>query len=606
MEIINFNISWMIDISFLLVIYIILPGFILSKIAIKQNNILINIGESFSFGFLIFSVFVLFGYFFQLNIRLLHFLLILTDFMLIAIYFFKKHNFVFIKLKKEVIFVLIYIAIIGFIISLFSGYYPRGDASIHFQGISSIINSNKFILPKYNLVTDNPIPDHAYDTYYYLIALISIKSGLHHSIVWHYLSPILSLILPFTLYSFLIKIIKNNTLIIFSLLIFVILSLYFPILQQGTVYDALVYPNRIYLWLLLPVSISYLIQYLKSNNNRDIIVSVLLAINLIFIHQNGFLFYLWFLGGIMVLSFILSYKKYFIKLISIIFITLIASIPFILLKFNYNKSFINASSANEWIEFYNLYKINDYLYAFPIWLKKYDLLLFFLAIILIVLIIYKCKNKKYIYLKILIVSSFFVPIFIVFNPLIVPFLSKIISFPAIGRMMRMPLYYIVFGFSIYCFYLYLYRKLKYNKIIKSIFITILLSIITFKLFTIKYDNIHHKIPKISSYIRKIVPEKSVILSDALTSSDIVSFLNYKAVIIQFNGAVDLVNSNEQKKLFSYLFGNYNGNINEIVRLLKKYNVNYIILDKNRYNLNKIITSYIKAVYKFKNFLIIKI
>jgi len=35
-------------------------------------------------------------------------------------------------------------------------------------------------------------------------------------------------------------------------------------------------------------------------------------------------------------------------------------------------------------------------------------------------------------------------------------------------------------------------------------------------------------------------------------------------------------------------------------------VNYIILYKNRYNLNKIITSYIKAVYKFKNFLIIKI
>ena len=587
-----FETIWLYKIFLFIVWYILLPGGILHILLLKKDSFINIIGSAFAFGFVLFTIIVEFGYWFKLSTNNIHYIISAFNIIFLLFLIFKNHRKILgfrFKFKLNIFYLsILAISLLGFYISLFSGWYPRGDASVHLQGIRSVLSAKYIIHPTYSMYNSPIIPDHAFEVYYYFVALIIKYSGLQISVVWHYTSPILALFVPFSLVFLLRKITLKTKIISFSLLSFFIISVFFNGLQNGSVYDMLVYPNRIYLWLILPISLGFYFMYLNNPKKKYLILSIVIAFSQIFIHQSGFLFYLLILGGNFVIF--LFKKKYsylkptFYSIVSL----LIISIPILFLKYQYNKDYITGASDKIWHTHYSFYKINEFLFAFPLYKHPFVFTAIISLIIVIIAFFSKKIFNKNIFYVTLAFSSIIIPAFIVYNPFIVPFLGKIISFVAIGRMLRLPMYFLIFGGVFYFLFKWIVVKYKLNPISSfNINISSLLALTTFFVFTLKLSGYKHEYLPITEISKKYIKPNSIIISDLLTSSDIVSLMNVKSVGIQFNGAVDLVNSDEERAdINSVIISNEENQINskKIKPILDKYNINYIIVNKSKYRL----------------------
>lgn len=586
-----FEIAWLFKILISLFWLVILPGYFAVSF-FKDKNFFNKIGSSFAFGFLFFTFFVELGYLFNLK---LNFLLISVSFFntaLLTYYFYYKRRYK-LKSKKTIsfieFFVLLILIILGFYIALYSGWYPRGDASVHLQSIRNILSSQTIENPVYSMYNRPVIPDHAYDSYYYLLALLCQISGLKLSIVWHYLTPVLAFFLPFVIYSFVKSLTANRKLIIFSLLAFFTISVFFNALQFGSVYDTLIYPNRIYLWFIFPISLGLFYKYLRLSNFKYFLFSILLAFSMIFVHQSGYLFYLLSLGGFFVIAFLKRNQEYK-KALSAIFSLLIISLPIIFIKLQYNKDYIDGASQDIWQLKYQFIMLSESLFMFPLFRHPFFelvILSFFVCVVLFFLKNQLISDNKY--LVYAIISSITVPILIVYNPLLVPFLGEKISYVALVRMLRLPMYFLLFAYLIFILFSVINNRFKSSKLF-PITIFAILSIITYYV-VLKKDlkSKNHEILESASIAQKYIKPNTIVLSDKLSSSDIVSFLDVKTVLIQFNGAVDLIDISGENKDVAKILVPKNDNVEEkksfeaYIEVLEKYKVDYVFINKIKFS-----------------------
>jgi hypothetical protein len=587
--IISFELIWLFKIVYLLSWYILIPGVALSFILYPKTSFIIKVGNSFAFGFVVFTIISFWAYLFTWSLNLIHISYYIINPGFILICFIQNSLriktlsplFQWKKLNKT-IFTILIISILGFIFSLFSGWMPRGDAAIHLQVIKNIVYQDIVSQPFYSLIGNPIMPDHAYDTYYILIALITKYSGIELSIVWHYLSPILSLLLPFSLYSFLKSLTNDKKLIAFSLVGFYFLAVFYPLLMYGTVYDALVYPNRVYLWLILPIALAFAFKYVETKKYLDLFIAPIIVCSLLLIHQNGFIFYFLILFGTYLTSLLylksikLDRKRILINLL----LTLIVSAPILILKLGYNMDYIKESSSEIWHQHYQFYYLSENLFAFSF--KAYFKLGMLVSIILITGLLFTIKkDTKNALVKLVLAASFIFSLLIIYNPILVPFLGKTISFVAINRMQRAPLFFILIGFIIYYSYCFI-KKRTTHKVFNTLKITsavsILLIAIIVSLIKVKDNNIHHEMPLVSEF-NSILEENSIILSDPLTSTDIVEFIDVTTVVIQFNGAADLINIDSEKADVDKIL-NQEITVKEAKNILIKYNIDYIIVNSD--------------------------
>lgn len=584
---IDFNIIWLIKILYLLSWYILIPGLALNFILNSKTSFIEKIGNSFAFGFVVFSILSFCAYFFAWNFKLINVSYYFINLGLILFAFIQNRKKIKIMFSQwnwkninTVFLIIISISILGFIISLFSGWYPRGDAAIHLQVIKNILNQGFVTQPFYSLIGNPIMPDHAYDSYYILIALISKYSGMELSVVWHYLSPVLSLLLPFTLYSFLKSLTKDKKLIVFSLIGFYLIAGFYPLLMYGTVYDALVYPNRVYLWLILPISFTFVFKFFEENKILHLLIASIICSSQIFIHQSGFIFFFLLLGGLLCLSFFNKYKLIDKKKVIIsIITTIIVSLPIILLKFKYNIDYIKESSTEIWHQHYDFYNLNSVFYSFR-YNPPYKIITI-LSLLFVVFQLITIKRKKHKLFILVAAASFITVNLIVYNPFIVPFLGKLISYVAIGRMLRLSMYFLVMGLAIYYLYLYLQKitNIKNNKLYRYIIAIMLLIVLSATGIKIYKRHCKHEILAVNQFC-PLLKENSIILSDIQTSTDIIEFANVRSVTMQFNGASDLINIDKEKEDVSRLLTEEISIINA-EEILDKYSVDYIIIDKEK-------------------------
>ncbi|CZF84758.1 hypothetical protein GCE9029_04596 [Grimontia celer] len=585
-----FDYVWLTNIFAFLLLYVCFPGVLIYLSFFKKINILDAIGSSFSLGFVLFSILTLCGYILNLNISYLHYASILFNLLLLIYIILARDKIKLIYEIPQVFIIILLVAFGGAWISLFSGWYPRGDASVHMQAIIGVFNDEYIKNPSYALIERPLIPDHAFDVYYFLLALISRYSEIEVPIVWHYLSPILSFILPFTLYSFFKSITFNKKIITTLMISFFIFSCYFTNIMNGTVYDALVYPNRVYLWLILPISLAFLIRFLRSHKSIHLVISVLTATSQVFIHQQGIIAYFLIGGGMLLISFLKGRKDDYVMIFNTLLLTFLLAAPFVFIKLKYNKGFIEIASAPMWKEKYNFTFFSENFFSFPT--NYYDLASLSISIFFVFLL----RTHKYL---ILVVSSSAIFTFLVrYNPIAVPFLGDIISYVSINRLNRLVFHYVIYGFVFYLMCSFFSRKMNFSsRSFYAFLLTMSMCLVGFSAWgSFKNGDFRHIIRNgmssdvYTAYetVKDHIDINSVILSDAITSSDIVSFMNVRAVVIQFNGGVDIINIDNERKLVSSIVidkdkdgGYFN---NSLAENLKKFGVDYIIVNKNKFKL----------------------
>ena len=246
--------------------------------------------------------------------------------------------------------------------------------------------------------------------------------------------------------------------------------------MYGTVYDALVYPNRFYLWLMMPVILGLTTNLLKDYSKTKLVICALSVVSFLFIHQSGFLFYFIIFGGVLLIVLIKKEYKLFRSILILFGLIIITSLPFLLIKLSGNIQFITSSSDQIWHNHYKFFYLTNDFFAFSY--SKYFISEMWYGIIislisLFYILIKKDHTDKFIYY--LIIPSFFLPFLIIFNPFLVPYLSKLISYVAIVRMFRIPMYFLAFAMFLW----FIFKKIdeKYNsKIIYALMMSLLIII----------------------------------------------------------------------------------------------------------------------------------
>jgi len=573
----------------------VLPGYFIAHLTWRNRlNLYEKLGVSFALGFLVFSFLGLLGYLFSLPLDTLFWASSLITLLLglgvLLTCIFRRFP-VTAKAKKldwKIGMILIIAALLGALISWGSGWYPRGDAAIHLQAIRKIINHAAITQPIYSLDTKPVLWDHAYDTYYLLIALITKHSGLDLAVVWHYLSGVLALLLPFVIYALLKALRASKRLVFNGLVFFLLISMFYPRPMYGTVFDALVYPNRVFLWLLLPIALAFFFRYLTYGKRTDGFTAALVAAFQLLIHQNGFLFYYWILGGVFLIGLMLRRCRRVIVRGTACALGLVTalSLPLLLLKWPYNRVFVRlATLPAQWHTYYEFWSFNKQFYAFdPSMLWHLDMVA---GLVIAAVAIYRAIRRHPFELpltEMLLGAGFFVPLLVVFNPVLMPAVAKIFSYTSVGRMLRIPVYYLAYAYGVEVVFAPTAKFIKNDRAQRAFKVSGYLIVCSMFLFvaTPGYSvfqklSFYHQLPPIVRVVDHLKPG-SLVLSDPLTSTDIVEFADVYTLVMQFNGPVDLVDITAGRRVVDEVF-HQTLSLTAVTEILKKEEIDYIVVDK---------------------------
>ncbi|PLW93122.1 MAG: hypothetical protein C0592_07245 [Marinilabiliales bacterium] len=571
---VEFNLSDFLILFGFLLIFIIIPGFSLQIILRTGSTFFNKIGLSFAFGFACFSLLSLLAYLMSMPFHWMLNLALGVSLLLFLFAIFKL-----VKEKNRGIHglnfglqegVVLIIAVLSFMVSLYSGWMPRGDAAIHLQVIRNMMAETQISHAFYSLPGNPIIPDHAYDSYYVFFALIGRNSTIELSWIWHYLSPWLAFLIPFTIYSFVKQLTDKKSLQLISVLAFFFIVLIYPKIMYGSVLDAVVYPNRVYLWLILPSAFTVFFKFLYERKPLFLWINAALVISLILIHQSGFLFFNITLGMLWLLFLLYKGELPFRKgrLITGLLLIDLLALPVLILKLIPNMSYIAGSSSVVWHQHYSFFYLTDSLFAFSF--KTYYVSGMLVAALIVLYGLYRQKKSPEKSLFVLFMSAgFLAAMLIVFNPFIVPFLGKAISYVAIIRMLRIPMYFLILAWLIHEF------GLSLGKIMQKKSVFLLKRILLFGTLTlfvmvsaikINKGTVKHELLPVATVLPYIEDDQGV-FTDQLTATDIAVFKQINTPVIQFNGAADLVDIDYEKELV-------NDVLNDSISIIRVYDILY--------------------------------
>jgi hypothetical protein len=88
---------------------------------------------------------------------------------------------------------------------------------------------------------------------------------------------------------------------------------------------------------------------------------------------------------------------------------------------------------------------------------------------------------------------------------------------------------------------------------------------------------NHSMPRIAEIAQILTPDR-VVLSDILTSTDLVEFADVYSLVLQFNGPVDLVDISAGREVVDQVLRE-RLSFEEILKVLAREGVSYIVIDK---------------------------
>ncbi len=592
-----FQPQWIVLLLWWIIRLIVLPGYLLAYLLWRsQTDRFEQIGYSFALGFTFFSILGLVSYSFTWSPDLLLGAVTASTVVLFiaALWVTYKNKSVNSEetaankpksIDRHVAAAIITVSLAGLVIALGAGWYPRGDAAFHLQYIRKIITQDQITQPHTSLVSRQIAASKVYDSYYLLLAMISHYSRLDPTVTWHYLSGVLSLLVPFVIYPLLtsLKATKKQFLnSMFFLLLFGIFCFH------GTIFNCMVYPNRAYLWLLFPVAMALFFRYLNDGGKLCIFVASLVTVSQLLLHPNGFLFYYWIIGGIMLVGCII--QKNWVLIVRrgsfVLAVTTLVASPLLWLKLSRYQAVIKKVSSLLWHKYYNFWYLSERLYAFRPGIKSLDM---FLGLVIAAVAVYqvrRCKSSAAPVMELFIGASFLVPFAVIYNPLAVPIAGKYLTYTAVGRMSRLPAFYLAFACGLeilFSIYGTVFKKARIVTIMKGItysgifcaYLVVVVIAPANPMMASKWNpDFSHSALPIVNVLPHLTPD-SLVMGNNQTGSDIAMFHDVYVVGMKDTGPVDI--NAGPPEVSQVLSGTVS--LEQTNQILEKYTVDYIVIDK---------------------------
>jgi hypothetical protein len=254
------------------------------------------------------------------------------------------------------------------ILSLGAQWIAGGDSAIHLQVLTRMAHRPIVAQPTYSLLSDIPIWDHAYDTYYPLFIVLRGATGLDLYVLWRLLSALWIVPLPFALVAFARELSRSRTLAFWVGAMTLLVPLFAEPMLRGPVIGSLVYPGR-YLLIHLPVALRFAIAALRTGEQRAAVTAATIIAASVLLHQEGILIFGLTLVTYGVLLAPLGRQEPALRakrtLLQLAYVAVFA-LPLIALKWPYSREFVRlGTQEQQWHRYYSIWMLSDKLYAFP-------------------------------------------------------------------------------------------------------------------------------------------------------------------------------------------------------------------------------------------------
>jgi len=491
----------------------------------------------------------------------------------------KRRGYFSYQFRERSIFILL-CTFCGFLLSLLSGWSPRGDTSVHLQSINNLMADGIVSEARYSLVGHPVIPDQLFSSLHVLVALISTTFGVAPDVAWHYLSPLIAIFVPASVLLLLAPLTADKNLKLFTLTAFMVISFLFSLLMHGTVYDALILPNRFYVWIIVPAALYFLFRFYSSGQSVDFVGFGAATATFFTVHQEGFIWMNVFCVGAVALSCLMRWTPTRLPLrrtVSALILLEIVAVPFLIWKRESNALFIEKASVADWFGHYKIWILNDNIYAFNILERgAYAAPTIFFSIFVIVYLgmIWRSSAKTVngTELFALATAISFMPLALIYNPLLFPVAMDVVSAVTMNRMLRIPLFHFAAGLFIFVLMAQLARGRDFSRYYAGICSLVLLGAFALAIDRLGAPTLHHE-TLWAKEIRNLLTHEDVVLADRLASSDVASMTFASVLNIRFNGVIDLLDQQAQRTAVSAFF---KGDSKAARGIVEQYRVSYVV------------------------------
>lgn len=461
-------------------------------------------------------------------------------------------------------------------------------------------------------------PTYGYNIWHLALALLSNFSRVDPVQLWISLPIILTLVIILSFYAFVKTLFGNKNIALICSFLFM---LYYGANQGMWIFRTSTYNAGVTNFMLFPIALTFIFKYLRKDKIRYLFLSSLLGFTISTIHPYGFMTFLLSLASFY--FFHLLFKRgtdggIRLRILYVLLLTILLSASYIILRLPtlkvVNPYYLQSSYSHKpfYVEMItqNLYYMNPKILCAPQYYIRQPFIpraIYLFAFILTpLLLIHITKSNKNIFLF----SNMIIPPLIMFNPILVPILSKFGGFATVDRMNQLLPFLLVIGFYLYGM-LFGIEKFLLQKAFKIgqknlkfyfsptlciivLFITLFYPSLNTEFRNLFKENI--RFPKhleevsnryisASQYIHDNITESSVFLigADYRFSLFLCAYTKHYVVATHPGNAspatTDIDQSRREETVKDVLDSSVN--FEDTMQLLQTYNVEYVVLDSSQ-------------------------
>ena len=619
--------------------FLILPGFLLFLILYKERDWYEIFPVSFSLSILFFTIPGIIAYVLHPTYKLflnIYLILIVLEFILFILIYIKRRRLDIISSDNQDItnentslemfpLLIIVLASLFFItvMVIYKGCITTDG--IGFLGYIKKLAVNPIIKNQDGFYKEIIVDTtYGYNIWFLLIAFISRIATSDPVQVWIFLPMVLTPLIILSFYTLSKTLFRNTRSSITAVFMFL---LFFGINEGCWIFRTSPYPMIITDFLIHPIVLTFAFKYLYKGQIQNLIISGLLGLSLATVHLGGLYTF------ILILLFFLIFEGIFernnkivVKRLSLLILfSILFSLPYIFLRlphleiknYAYFHFFIKRFSPHIYcVPFDKLFC--PHYHVKPPFTPRGMLMFSFILSPFILIWVKKHLGARYL------IANMWIPPLIILNPYIVPILNKIIPFALIGRISQILPFILILGIIYDRFAISISRFLQdmwealFNKDVKThIFYGIILLItlgilvpipkfnhkLTYFVkgtkikplsewtpnfvenpYALKFHLTHYEFMPSLKFIRRHIKKTSVFLSDEEYGSFIGIYTRHFSVIVLSDYASAAAPQKEREQDALKVL-DFDGTLQEILKILRKYEVNYIVLTP-KYGLSK--------------------
>jgi len=574
----------------LIFVLVFIPGWTLINIIYKQLSLSREILFSSTTGLFIWSILSTIGFIFSLSLITICrcWLIISTFLIIVSLYLILKRrivtipNFHWTRPKITLGFFLIFIIIITY----WKGSLQDGDAWYHVAQAVNYLNQPKMVSENayFSGLPAGTLYD--FNAWHTFIAAISIFGKFQPNFAWINLSAFFFPLMVIALYVFINTVFKNQNLSAYAtILIIVVQFLRFKFTFLGSS----VIPSTICTGLLMPSF--FTVQFSEDINRKAFLLLTILFVATFF-HIYYFLVIIGYLIGFYLVDFFINRRntKEFIKNFIITDGYFLIGLPLLIAIYLYCLSDYSQTFPGTELRLTMLPK------GYQIFSLTADKIPFYLSVIASIILIIKssewCQHKGQLFM----LTNILIVPFLIFNPLLLKFISRLVPLNLIGRLaepffLLIPLFWVIWS--------YFPRRFLINPIWVKISSVIVL-ILGLSAVILLPNEVKHRIISYDKYkepmgfsdfahdFHQSIPNRAVVISDSYTSYHLPTFANVDIVSMTAHSTPPIDLKSRIRDCNRFLNPLISANIKKSIK--EKYHIGYAVINSSVFPWAQIVTS----------------